>query len=77
MASPETAKYSEKLHKKTWDQMSRRIQDIHGQLLREMDEAGIETSILSLNAPLIQAMPVSSEAIEMSRRGNDFFWPNR
>jgi predicted TIM-barrel fold metal-dependent hydrolase len=72
VASPDTAKYSEKLHQKTWDQMSRRILDIHGQLLAEMDAAGIELSILSLNAPLIQAMPEKRQAIEAARRGNDW-----
>jgi len=72
VASTETAKYSEKLHKNNWDVMGRRILDIHGQLLAEMDAAGIEISVLSLNAPLIQAIPVVSEAIETARRGNDF-----
>ena len=72
VASPETAKYSEKLHKKTWAQMSQRLLDIHGQLLAEMDEAGIELSVLSLNAPLIQAMPMKQHAIEAAQRGNDW-----
>ncbi len=72
VASPETAEYSRKLHKDKWDVMGRRILDIHGQLLAEMDAAGIEISVLSLNAPLIQAIPVVSQAIETARRGNDF-----
>jgi 2,3-dihydroxybenzoate decarboxylase len=37
-----------------------------------MDAAGIEISVLSLNAPLIQAIPNVSRAIETARRGNDF-----
>ena len=72
VASPETAVYSEKLHKDKWHVMGPRILDIHGQLLAEMDAAGIEISVLSLNAPLIQAIPNVSQAIETARRGNDF-----
>jgi len=72
VASPETAVYSQKLHKDKWDVMGPRILDIHGQLLAEMDAAGIEISVLSLNAPLIQAIPNVSQAIETARRGNDF-----
>ena len=46
--------------------------DIHGQLLQSMDAAGIEMSVLSLNAVGIQGIPDKAEAIATARRANDY-----
>ena len=37
-----------------------------------MDEFGIETMLLSLNAPAVQAIPDPGRAAEVARRANDF-----
>ena len=71
VASPETVKDSEALHTYIWDEMQRRLTDIHT-LLGEMDQSGIEISMLSLNSPVIQGIPTKQRAIEAARRGNDF-----
>jgi 2,3-dihydroxybenzoate decarboxylase len=54
-----------------WTELSARLLDIHGQRLRLMDQYGIETMILSLNAPAVQAIPQPARAIEIARRAND------
>jgi 2,3-dihydroxybenzoate decarboxylase len=71
IASPETVKDSEALHTHIWDGMRQRLLD-RGTLLAEMDAAGVETSILSLNSPVIQAIRKKQLAIEAAQRGNDF-----
>ena len=53
----------------TWVELRRRLLDIPHRL-QQMDELGIETLILSLNAPAVQAIVKSSEAIEMARVAN-------
>jgi predicted TIM-barrel fold metal-dependent hydrolase len=55
-----------------WDELQARLLDIHGTRLRLMDEHDIELSILSLNAPAVQAIQDRGRAIEMARRANDF-----
>ncbi|MEE2761309.1 MAG: amidohydrolase family protein [Pseudomonadota bacterium] len=54
-----------------WGDIRRRLLDIHDERLREMDSHGIELTILSLNAPAIQAILDPTEAIETSRKAND------
>jgi len=54
-----------------WVELSARLMDIHDKRLREMDAHGIEMSILSLNAPAVQAIPDVKQAIEVARRAND------
>jgi len=54
-----------------WAKMSRSLVDIHGQLLSDMDAAGIEMSILSLVAPGIQCIPDRKKAVEAAQRSND------
>lgn len=54
-----------------WTELSSRLLDIHGQRLRLMDQHGIETMILSLNAPAVQAISHPAHAIEIAQRAND------
>lgn len=54
-----------------WDTLSGRLLDLRDQRLSAMDEHGIETSILSLNSPAIQAIPDPAVAVETARRAND------
>ncbi len=54
-----------------WPELSSRLTDIHGKRIEEMDRHGIETMILSLNAPAVQAIPDARRAEEIARRAND------
>ena len=56
----------------TWRKISPALLDIHGQLLSDMDAAGIGMSVLSLNSPAIQGIPDKKRAVEAARRGNDY-----
>lgn len=51
---------------------NRRLLDIHEQRLTEMDEAGIELAVISLQAPAIQALTDTAQAIDWARRTNDY-----
>lgn len=55
-----------------WDELQHRLLDIHETRLRQMDENGIETMVLSLNAPAVQAIPDRKRAVETARMANDF-----
>jgi gamma-resorcylate decarboxylase len=55
-----------------WDELQARLLDIHDTRLRLMDEHDIELSILSLNAPAVQAIRDRGRAIDIARRANDF-----
>ncbi len=54
-----------------WEELSGRLLDFHGRRIEEMDSHGIETMILSLNAPAIQAIHDVARADEVARRAND------
>jgi 2,3-dihydroxybenzoate decarboxylase len=54
-----------------WEELKGRILDIQDRRLREMDAHGIETMILSLNAPAVQAIADARRANEIARRAND------
>lgn len=54
-----------------WKELHARLLDIHGQRLALMDKHGIETMILSLNAPAIQHIGDTARATEIARRAND------
>ena len=54
-----------------WTELQARLLDIHGQRLELMDKYGIETMILSLNAPAVQAIPGVARAVEIAQRAND------
>ncbi|MGA3128041.1 MAG: amidohydrolase family protein [Candidatus Korobacteraceae bacterium] len=55
-----------------WLKTSRALVDIHGQLLSDMDAAGVEISVLSLNSPGVQAIPDRKKAVEVAQRSNDY-----
>jgi 2,3-dihydroxybenzoate decarboxylase len=55
-----------------WPELKGRLLDIQDRRLREMDAHGIETMLLSLNAPAVQAIPNREKANEIARRSNDF-----
>lgn len=52
-------------------QLRARLLDFDGQRLRDMDAAGIELAILSMNAPTVQGVPDTGAAIALARRSND------
>ncbi len=54
-----------------WDDFTRQILDLEDERLGKMDETGIEFAILSLNAPGIQGILDTNEAIEVSKKAND------
>lgn len=54
-----------------WEELQERLLDIHGKRLRLMDSHGIETMIVSLNAPAVQAIPDRARAVDIARRAND------
>jgi 2,3-dihydroxybenzoate decarboxylase len=55
-----------------WPELKHRITDIHDTRLAEMDKAGIETMLLSLNAPAVQAIVDAKRAVDVARRSNDY-----
>ena len=55
-----------------WPELKDRLLDIQDKRLRQMDEQGVETMILSLNAPAVQAIPDTQEANEIAVRANDY-----
>ena len=54
-----------------WIELQSRLLDIQDKRLRLMDAHGIETMILSLNAPAVQAITETGRAIDIARRAND------
>ena len=55
-----------------WQELEARNRDIHGRRLELMDEYGIEVTILSLNAPAVQAIADPVRARDIARKANDF-----
>ena len=55
-----------------WRDLRPRLLDFQKMRLREMDENGIATNILSLNSPAIQAVLDAGAADELAQRTNDF-----
>jgi predicted TIM-barrel fold metal-dependent hydrolase len=54
-----------------WIELSARLLDIQDTRLKLMDKHGIQTMILSLNAPAVQAIGDIPRAIEIAKRAND------
>ncbi|WP_375003864.1 amidohydrolase family protein [Aeromicrobium sp. CTD01-1L150] len=54
-----------------WEELRRRLLDITDDRLKLMDTHGIELTLLSLNAPAIQAIPDRQRAVETARKAND------
>jgi predicted TIM-barrel fold metal-dependent hydrolase len=69
---PETLEGSPYAGTPIWGELRSRLVDFEDQRLRLMDQAGIETMVLSLNAPAVQAIPTIGRAAEIARQGNDF-----
>lgn len=55
----------------TWSTLERRLVDLDGERLAEMDANGIEMAIVSLNAPGVQSMHDVRQACECARKAND------
>ena len=55
-----------------WREASRRLLDLSGERLQEMDRAGVDVAVLSLNSPGIQAETDAGVATEGAARVNDF-----
>jgi 2,3-dihydroxybenzoate decarboxylase len=57
---------------RVWQEVKRRVLDLHDRRIALMDAHGIEMMLLSLNAPAVQAIPDPAQADEIARRANDF-----
>lgn len=55
----------------SWDDFTRQILDLGDERLDRMDRNGVELSILSLNAPGVQAILDPLRAVAVARKGND------
>jgi 2,3-dihydroxybenzoate decarboxylase len=55
-----------------WPGHRAQLLDLHEERLRRMDECGIEKAILSLLAPGIQSLHDTEQAVDWSRRLNDY-----
>jgi 2,3-dihydroxybenzoate decarboxylase len=55
-----------------WARLKERLVDLHGERLKQMDAHGIEMMVLSLNAPVVQAVPDPAKAVDLARRANDY-----
>ena len=53
------------------EDLRRRLMDLQGDRLKEMDKFGIEFAIQSLNSPAVQAVTDVAKAKEMARCAND------
>ena len=54
-----------------WDDFTREILDVGNERLEHMDKTGIDYAIQSINAPGIQAILDTDDAIAAARKGND------
>ena len=54
-----------------WDDFTLQLLDVGARRLGNMDDTGIEFALLSLNAPGIQRILDTDEAIRVARKGND------
>jgi 2,3-dihydroxybenzoate decarboxylase len=54
-----------------WEGLKSKLLDFETQRLEQMDEFGVEYSILSLNSPAVQAIFDVKQAIEVARKAND------
>ena len=54
-----------------WNDLRTRLLDFQDKRIAEMDRHGVETMILSLNAPAVQKIDNVQKATEIARRAND------
>lgn len=72
-ALPDTVGDSEQYFTpEAWRRMRHSLEGLHEERIAEMDRAGIELCILSLNAPGVQAIYSVPQAIDTARRSNDY-----
>ena len=57
---------------RVWQELKSRVLDLHERRLREMDAHGIQMTLLSLNAPAVQAIPDPAKARDIARKANDY-----
>jgi 2,3-dihydroxybenzoate decarboxylase len=57
---------------KVWSELRSRLMDIQDRRIQEMDDNGIELSILSLNAPAVQAIHNTKQAAKVAHIANEF-----
>ncbi|KWF32768.1 amidohydrolase [Burkholderia diffusa] len=54
-----------------WPERRRQLLDVQSERIERMDACGIGYTILSLNAPAVQAIPDTGRAVDVARRAND------
>lgn len=54
-----------------WDEFTRQILDLEDERLGHMDKTGIELAVLSLNAPGLQGILNSDEALNVAKKANE------
>ena len=54
-----------------WDEFTQQLMDVGTMRLEGMDKTGIEYAILSLNAPGVQSILDTDEAIRVAKKGNE------
>jgi len=74
-ALPDTIDDSERYFTpEAWPAMRRRLLDFHEERIRQMDRFGIQLAVLSLNAPGVQGVLDTREAIELfAREGPELY----
>ena len=60
------------LDARAWERASRRLLDVTQERIGQMDAAGLDMAVLSLNAPGIQAEPDPGRAVWRAKDVNDF-----
>jgi len=53
---------------RVWQELKSRLVDVQDRRLKLMDQYGIETMLLSLNAPAVQGIPDPGQAAEVARK---------
>ncbi|HUZ31609.1 MAG TPA: amidohydrolase family protein [Xanthobacteraceae bacterium] len=59
-----------------WQELKSRLIDVQDRRLKQMDQHGIETMLLSLNAPAVQGIADPGRAAEVARKANEFIAEN-
>src|SRR5260370_40415071 len=57
---------------RVWQEVKSRVLDLHERRLALMDQHGIETMLLSLNAPAVQALPRTAHAHAIAPRAHAY-----
>ena len=70
-AIPDTTDRSLRYNTEYWTGLQPRLLDLHDQRLAEMDQAGIEIEIISLNSNGVQSILDARKAAELARKAND------